>query len=208
MSTDDPLTERDQKLIENMGQQVEQAEEPEEYEAVCGELTGRFEALLRELRTFQGDVKGRLSALEDGQGDAKAEAAEAPHTLAKYAAMPESERGSLLSASQRRAVEIYENWDDLAEAVQAGYAISTHRSSTKKHGGSQVKSDLNTLFDVELEWPQIYRAMKAVAKLSGGTEVSDSYGRVHVQGGVFEYHEKPTPDAQSTYKVLVEAGSQ
>jgi hypothetical protein len=49
---------------------------------------------------------------------------------------------------------------------------------------------------------QVYRAMEHVAKLTGGEEHQDEYGRLHIHGGEFEYHEKTTPDGSDTYKIL------
>lgn len=204
-SPDGALTQADRDLLAHIDEEIGEAEDEADYEAVATLLRNRFENHRAEFRAFQRDVEDRLSALEDGHAATEADAA--PHTLAKFAAMPEEERAELLGATDQRAVSIYEHWDDLAEQANAGYVISTRRSSTTKHGTSKLRTDLNKIFDEDLEWTQIYRAMKAVARLSGGQETADDWGRTHIYGGAWEFHEKPTPDASDTHKVLVEADS-
>lgn len=125
-------------------------------------------------------------------------------TLERYANIPENQRRDLLGATDRRAVRIYENWQDIAERVEKGWALSTRRSSIKKNAPSKVRTELNKILDDELAWSQIYRAMKAVAKLSGSELLIDEADRTHLTGGDFEYHERVTPDNEDTYKVLVE----
>lgn len=125
-------------------------------------------------------------------------------TLERYVAMPPGDRDELLSTSQQRAVAIFEHWWELAEETQAGWVVSTRRNSRKKHNPSQFKLDLERATgEGSLEWMQIYRAMQEVAQLSGGDAVRDDYDRLHIHGGAFEYHEKPTPDGQELYKHLV-----
>lgn len=125
-------------------------------------------------------------------------------TLEKYAGIPKDQRDNLLGATDRRAVVIYEHWDDIAEMTAKGWALSTRRSSMKKNAPSKIKTELNKILDEDLAWTQIYRAMKAVAELSGSEKSTDNAGRVHFTGGKFEYHERMTPDNEDTYKVLVE----
>lgn len=125
-------------------------------------------------------------------------------TLDRYANIPEDQRKDLLGATDRRAVVIYENWDDIAERATKGWALSTRRSSIKKNAPSKIRTELNKILDDELAWAQIYRAMKAVAKLSGSEQSVDEANRIHLTGGDFEYHERVTPDNEDTYKVLVE----
>jgi len=125
-------------------------------------------------------------------------------TLERYASIPEDQRKDLLGATDRRAVVIYENWDDIAERATKGWALSTRRSSGKKNAPSKIRTELNKILDDELAWAQIYRAMKAVAELSGSEQSIDEGNRIHLTGGGFEYHERVTPDNEDTYKVLVE----
>ncbi|WP_154552956.1 hypothetical protein [Halorhabdus sp. CBA1104] len=125
-------------------------------------------------------------------------------TLERYASIPEDQRKDLLGATDRRAVVIYENWDDIAERATKGWALSTRRSSVKKNAPSKIRTELNKILDDELAWAQIYRAMKAVAELSGSEQSIDEGNRIHLTGGDFEYHERVTPDNEETYKVLVE----
>jgi hypothetical protein len=125
-------------------------------------------------------------------------------TLDRYASIPENQRKDLLGATDRRAVVIYENWDDIAERTTKGWALSTRRSSIKKNAPSKIRTGLNKILENELAWAQIYRAMKAVAELSGSEQSTDEAGRIHLTGGDFEYHERVTPDNEEAYKVLVE----
>jgi hypothetical protein len=128
-------------------------------------------------------------------------------TLEKYADIPENQRESLLGATDRRAVEIYENWNDIAESTGKGLALSTRRSSINKNAPSKIRTELNKILDEDLAWTQIYRAMKAVAELSGSELSTDDVGRSHLTGGDFEFHERSTPDNEETYKVLVRVNS-
>lgn len=125
-------------------------------------------------------------------------------TLEKYADIPENQRENLLGTTDCRAVVIYEHWDDIAEKTTKGWALSTRRSSTKKNAPSKIKTELNKILEDDLAWTQIYRAMKAVAELSGSDQSTDDVGRIHLTGGDFEFHERVTPDNEDTYKVLVE----
>ena len=52
----------------------------------------------------------------------------------------------------------------------------------------------------------MYRALKAVARLSGGEEDTDTNGRTHITGGAFEYHVLPTADGVKTRSVLERVG--
>jgi len=129
------------------------------------------------------------------------------NTLEKYTRMVEDGEEVSLSASDVRAVAIHRHWDTLAERFANGhYGISTRKKSAKKNGPSKLKVDLQNILGVDLQNTQIYRAMKRTAELSGGSVEPDEYGRMHVVGGIYEYHEKTSPDStdHTTYKVLIE----
>lgn len=158
--------------------------------------------LLEEFRALQT----RVSQLErDLYGDGSSPAALT--ALQQYARLPETERDTCLGASERRAVVIYEHWDELADSLPNGSAgVSTKRDSTLKHNPSRFKIDLEHLLGEDLAWEQVYRAMKAVATLSGGEPEPDQYGRTHIVGGLYEFHERTSPDNtdRTTYRVLTD----
>lgn len=128
--------------------------------------------------------------------------------LEKYQRMPPGERERLLSASQRRAVVIFEHWRDWAEDVKAGWLITTRQSRDRRHGKSNIKADLKAATGEDLSSVEVYRAMKMVAKLSAedpdqeAEHIVDEYDREHIDGGAFEYHDKVHSDANRTFKVL------
>jgi seryl-tRNA synthetase len=124
-------------------------------------------------------------------------------TLEKYAAMPPEVREETLGASDRRAVALYENWFDVAKQTKRGYVVSTSRNQHKKNSPSDLRPTLSDKTGEDLAWNEVYRAMKAVAKLSGGELEIDDYDREHVAGGAIEYHEMPTADGQQMKKRLV-----
>lgn len=128
-------------------------------------------------------------------------------TLEKYTRMYEAGETDPLSASDERAVQIHRHWGSLAVRLANGHlGVSTRTKSGKKHGPSQLKVDLELLSGEELQSNQIYRAMKRVAELSGGSAEPDQYGRTKIVGGVYEYHVRTSPDNtdHETYRVLIE----
>lgn len=133
--------------------------------------------------------------------------------IEKYAQMGERERDDLLSgsASKRRAVLIFENWKDWSKNVAAGQVISTNHTRGQ-YNTIALKVDLQSATGETLHNREIYRAMKALAKLSV-TEVdevecvTDSTGRQHITGGAFEFHEKVNPDSGEYFKVVKLADS-
>lgn len=129
-------------------------------------------------------------------------------TLEKYHEMPQDERERLLSSSDRRAVVIFENWRDWAKNTEAGWVITTKDSRDRKNGKSNIKADLKTATGEDLRSIEVYRAMRAVAKLSTTDEDSvkiteDEYGRGHITGGAFEFHDKSEAGTSRRFKVLI-----
>jgi len=170
-----------------------------------------FVSFLQEFRRLQR----RVSELEQGE-NGREKVNPNLTTLQKYAKMDSALRADTLGKTDRIAVAIYQNWVDLQEklgdAENRRYGVSTRRNSTKKNNPSQFRIDLENIVDDELlddkgrlSWAIIHDAMMAVATLSGGAPEHDEYGRKHITGGLFEYHEKPTPGTGDTlYKVLYE----
>lgn len=170
------------------------------------ELTGVKQTLFSEIN----DLKARL----DGQDPTDPRANnyyEDLTILEKYAEMTQEEREELLSGntSKLRAVMIFENWRSWAKRVDAGWLINTNHTRGS-YGKSGIKIDLEEETGEDLQSNEVYRAMRMVAKLSAkdtdDVEVlTDSYGRKHITGGAFEYHEKVNPDADGQnrkFKVL------
>lgn len=160
---------------------------------------------LAEERQRRTDLEARLEALEAGSEPRQA----ADGTLLdKYAAMPSAERAELMGASERRAVRLYECWWDIAEQGAGGnYAVTTRRRAPTKNSPSKLKIDLENLLDEDLAWEQVYRAMKAMARLSAPAReevetTSDEHGRTRIAGGAFEYQERATPDGKDRYRVV------
>jgi len=127
-------------------------------------------------------------------------------TLQKYASMDEGDREELLSTSERRAVSIYRHWDDLAWVANGKELLETQARANAKNNPSKLRYRLNKHFGESLQSNEMYRAMKAVARLSGGDEETDTNGRTHITGGDFEYHVLPTADGSKTRRVLERVG--
>lgn len=221
MSTDtnsDGLTDRDRAVFQvaSDGEEGEPATEhqlqrlreknralEEEVQDLRDELTATKKTLYAELNEIKDELRGR-----DTADPRSTPSYEDLTTLEKYQRMSEAERADLLGPSDRRAVLIFENWSNWATAVDAGQLISTNLTRGK-NGRTAISADLQTATGDHLAANEIYRAMKAVATLSGSRddveETTDEYGRDHIYGGAFEYHDKVNSDASGTdrkYKVL------
>ncbi|MUV87050.1 hypothetical protein GJ631_10835 [Natronomonas sp. CBA1123] len=109
-------------------------------------------------------------------------------TLEKYTNMTQQEREDLLSTSKRRAVEVYLHWDELAWDVNGTTMMETKARVNAKNQPSQIKYRLEQHFGEDLAWNEVYRLMKAMAKLSGGEERTNDENYTHIEGGDFEYH--------------------
>lgn len=189
---DSPLCERVDELASLVDQHAETiAQQNQRIE----QQNQKLRNLAQTINTLRQDLDGEVSTAGTSQ-------------LEKYASMPEQVREDTLGPSDQRAVAIYTHWDDLAERTQAGYCVSTRRNSTMKNNPAKFRVQLENVLGDDLRWVEVYRAMKAVAKLSGGEPEPDQYDRLHITGGDFEYHERATPDGSDTYKVLVKEGTQ
>lgn len=126
--------------------------------------------------------------------------------LVRYSNMTSDERSEFLSMSQVRAVTIYRHWDEIAWGPNDHdeYYVDTKSQANAKNNPSKLKYRFEQISGEDLEWMQIYRAMKAVAKLSGGEPEQDEYGRTSITGGRFEYVEQPTADSSKMRRVLKE----
>jgi len=127
-------------------------------------------------------------------------------TLQKYASMDAADREELLSTSERRAVSIYRHWEELAWVANGKELLETQARANAKNNPSKLRYRLNKHFGESLQSNEMYRALKAVARLSGGEEDTDTNGRTHVTGGAYEYHVLPTADGTKTRRVLERVG--
>jgi len=185
------------------------------------DLAGRVAALESLVESLQADIAG-LEADLKAEREQKRELVQAVNrlqdavegrdelvgvsTLEKYASMDAADREELLSTSERRAVSIYRHWDELAWVANGKELLETQARANAKHNPSKLRYRLNKHFDESLQATEIYRALKAVARLSGGEEETDTNGRTHITGGDYEYHVLPTADGAKTRRVLERVG--
>jgi hypothetical protein len=125
-------------------------------------------------------------------------------TLEKYTNMTHEEPENLLSTSKLRAVDVYLHWDELAWDVNGTPMMETTARVNAKNQPSQIKYRLEQHFGEDPAWNEVYRPMKAMAKLSGGEERTDEENYTHIEGGDFEYHVESTIDAKPTRRLLKE----
>lgn len=123
-------------------------------------------------------------------------------TLEKYASMDKADREELLSTSEQRAVSIYRHWDELAWVAQGHEVIETQLRANATGKQSRAKYRLEKHFDESLQSNELYRAMKAVARLSGGEASTDEYNHERITGGDFEYRHVNKRSGDGTQRVL------
>lgn len=180
-------------------------EENRELRTDLQDLRDDFEAWKTTFTSHMND----LSAKVDGKDPSDPRANtyyEDLTVLEKYAEMTPSERADLLngSSSKRRAVEIFRHWEEWSQSVDAGQVITT-KNRRGRYNKIALKVDLQSATDEDLQNIEVYRAMKAVAKLSvpesgDVTCTTDEYDHEHITGGAFEFHEKTFEGTR--YKVL------
>lgn len=209
----DDFSERDRALREQLQAEADPRSTDEQIDALR-ERNRELEAEVQELRseletatdTIQG-LAGRvndLAARVDGNDDPRANGYYEHLTiLEKYHEMSEEERADLLegSTAKLRALEIFENWTDWAMCGtrdQSEWFISTNQTRGA-YGKMALKIDLEQATGEDLQNVEVYRAMRMVAKLSAKDRddvdvTTDEYGRKHITGGAFEFHEKVNPD--------------
>jgi chromosome segregation ATPase len=207
MSQREGLSDRDELVLEAL-------ERPEQDD---DDLAGRIAALESLVESLQADI-AQLEADLTAEREHKRELVQAVNrlqdavegrdemvgasTLEKYASMDEADREALLSTSERRAVSIYRHWDELAWVANGKELLETQARANAKNNPSKLRYRLKKHFDQSLQANEMYRALKAVARLSGGDEETDTNGRTHITGGAFEYHVLPTVDGTKTRRVL------
>lgn len=207
MSQHEELSDRDEHVLEAA---VEPGGDGDDLAGRVAALESLIESLQADIAQLEADLEAEreqkrelvqaVNRLQDAV-EGRDELVGAP-TLEKYASMDAADREELLSTSERRAVSIYQNWDDLAWVANGKELLETQARANAKHNPSKLRYRLNKHFDQSLQATEIYRALKAVARLSGGDEETDTNGRTHVTGGRFEYHVLPTADGTKTRRVL------
>lgn len=201
MSTEEPLSDQDEAVLDHSTADEDDADE------ALDDRVDELEATVERQQQQIKDLFAMVNKLQDA-ADGRSKALDGLTLVEKYAKMEPAEREELIGAAERRAVVLFENWWDISKQAGNGrYVITTHRNSTKKNNPSQVKIDLESFSGEDLKWEQVYRAMRALAKLSAtdrdeiATETSE-YGRKHITGGAFDYEERATPDGSDTYKIV------
>lgn len=159
------------------------------------------------------ELDRRVDQLENGDGPPD----DGP-PIVHYANIPADERQKHLSTSDHIAVTIHEQWGDIAwslggardqvsgDLTERRTGVDTKTKASAKNNPSRLRHRLKQALDRELQATEIYRGLRALAKLSGGEEhVDDAAGRTHITGGLYEYHEKATTDGKGVRRVLWKA---
>lgn len=224
MSTEgevDGLTDRDREVHDQLGpgdENVSSADEKiealreenreleEEVQDLRDELTATKKTLFAEINKLRDEVNGK-----DPSDPRSGNYYDDLTVLEKYERMSDEERDELLSGcpSKRRAVKIFENWSEWSQrgARDRDEQLISTNQTRGQYNKLALKVDLQSATGTDLQNVEVYRAMKMVAKLSvqDPDDViceTDQYGREHVKGGAFEFHEKVNPDSGNHYKVL------
>lgn len=212
------LSDRDEAVLgfveEEMADISDDADTPAEELAdvreLCRDLASRLDAVEHEQQQAAGkrrDIFKRLRRIEERLDDDGTVTGSTE--LEQYATAPEQIRKQL-SANKKRAVTLYEDWTDVAWRPDANeenlnkWRVDTARRLDVKNQPSRLKHELEQREGETLSWNDVYRTMKQMAKMSGGEEEVDSYGRSHIVGGDYEYHERPTADNSRMKRVLKE----
>lgn len=215
----DGMTDRDEAVMSFVDDQIqhveEGADEPSEEIAelrdLCRDLAARVDRV--ETEQAQAEQKRRdlrrditqMQEMIQGDGSGVTGTTE----LEQYATAPEGMLSDL-PTNKRRAIRLYNNWLSIAWRPDANeenknkWMVDTATRKNAKNNPSRLKHELELLEESGLSWNDVYRTMKHMAKMSGGEEHVDDYGRSHIVGGDYEYHEKPTADNSKMKRILKE----
>ena len=196
MSQNERLSERDKLVFEAASSSGESSDLSEQVAARVDALESVVESMQDDIASLQAEIqkereqKRELVQTVDRLQDAveRRDDLTGASTLEKYASMDEADRRGLLSTSEQRAVSIYQSWDGLAWVASEKELLETQARANVKNNPSKMKYRVEKHFNELLRVNDIYRALKAVARLSGGEEETDRNGRTHITGGDFEYH--------------------
>ena len=214
MSSDAVLTERDKQLLETIDEDIETADSSEEFERIARRLREEIRDLKAKHRQYDRKFaqideqikmlkRTRNTGLDDDQPP-----------LYYYTRMPPEEREDELSTSKLIAVTMHERWSDLAWTLGGGrnfagdsatqrIGVDTRTKANAKHNPSKLKHRLKTIMDRDLRSQEVYRALKELAKISGGKPYTKEQGsRVEIIGGTYRYEERSTADGQAMRRVL------
>ncbi|AGM11852.1 hypothetical protein M201_gp86 [Haloarcula californiae tailed virus 2] len=121
-------------------------------------------------------VKWLVAQVQQGGGAGQPVDPEAMTTVERYAQMPLGERADTLGASDLRATLIFENWSDWAQRGPYGdEAITTRqtRPATLRVLLREADPTVDASAGEDLHRQQVYRAMRALHRLTGGAIVYD-----------------------------------
>ncbi len=135
------------------------------------ELENRVQELEQRLENQPSPdtVKWLVAQVQGGQREAVPQ--EEMTTVERYAQMPLEERASTLAASELRATLIFENWSEWSQRGPYGdEAITTRqtRPATLRVLLREADPTVEVAAGEDLHRQQVYRAMRALHRLTGG----------------------------------------
>lgn len=197
--------DRDALIWQEIGGEPEELQNNGQREHIDSEFITRTE-----FKQFADRVFSRLHQLETTTGESIDP--DAP-VLVYYANMPEKHHDNL-ETSKRIAVTLHNNWRDIAwqlgggtnvtgDKVQSKVGVDTKTKANAKYNPSLIRHRLKIYCDRDFQMNEVYRGLRQLAKLSGGTEHVDGVaGRVRITGGLYEYQERATADGKDVRRVL------
>jgi hypothetical protein len=208
--SDGALDDRDQRVSELLDGQIQENSTPVEEDrddykeivvALAREnhhLRQQTEALEHELSQFKQFVMREL----DSNGSGPTE--DSP-PIEAYTNIPEDEREEYLSKPDRIAVHLHDQWHEVAWQLGTDgdrRGVNTTARANVKHQPSKLKVALQRELDATIQFNDMVRGLKNLARQSGGEERTDATGRTHISGGWYEYRERTTADNDTVQRVL------
>jgi len=205
------LSERDRQVLEASGggleSEVVDGEDAEEgVEYVRRDEFDELRDLVETTRREMAKLRGRVTEIEESADSGVSVSDDAP-LIEKYRQMLENGDMDVFDnqPTLRRAVEIHQQWHDWKQSLGTSdswsQGISTSTRSNRRYKPMQIKVDLegSTIPSGDLEAKEVHRAMKMLAKKSGQDEDdiqihNDDGSRKHITGGIYEYHQRTSPD--------------
>lgn len=157
------------------------SEKLEEYADITNELEGtiqliesRLDATVRRVDDLEEQISNlrevserkrseiayRLSQIEDSLDldiiELSVDDKKAEPLVEKFSSLPDEVKKNELSNSKYRAILIYENFTEWGEHTKKGYVLKS----------SRIKNLLSASENIDLEYPQIYRAMEELDSLT------------------------------------------
>ncbi|WP_321112551.1 hypothetical protein [Halorussus salinisoli] len=129
------------------------------------------------------DLDNRLDTTEDQCSNTSSDGQQTPDEewtpIERLSVIGEAALDDHVSASDRRAVVIFEHWEEWSTTTPKGQLLKTSDS---------LKSLLSTACDEQLAWKQVYRACQRLEQLSEGRLTffdHDRHGRMLKQHTAF-----------------------